>query len=280
MLTFRHLSRLLVALVLLTTAWTFTSRTSSGQADEPEAPADPIKDRLAEAKKNYRTKIDSIKNDVLAALDRKIVDGRKKKKGNKAIVDGLTAEKDAFEKDLNELPKSLNKSGELFAKRIRTARADLIRAYEQTIRDYTAAEKDALADGIKAEREQFLLKIAPTIPYRREQGGPVEQPGPNGPRRLWFDPKILISSAWDFTIIGETTQKGGFKILDRQIRLIDTDQPAGSATFDADGRLHLLFENHRKIPFGVAVVEKVANGQGRGVIDYTFGVFKFELARR
>ncbi len=207
------------------------------------------------------------------------MDGRKKK-GNTSIVASLTAEKNAFKEDLNELPKSLSKGRELFAKRIRIARADLIKAYEQAIHDYTAAEKDAQADGIKAEREQFLLKIAPTIPYRREQEGEVDQPGPNGPRRLWFDPNILISSEWNFTIIGETTQKGGFKIVDRQIRLIDTDQPAGSAAFDAEGRLHLLFENHRKIPFGVAIVEKVANGQGRGVIDYTFGVCRFELARR
>jgi hypothetical protein len=120
------------------------------------------------------------------------------------------------------------------------------------------------------------------VPYRREQGGSVEQPVPNGPapQRLLFDPNILISSVWNFRIIGETTQKGGFKIVDGQIRHIDTDQPAGYAEFYADGQLHMVFQNHRKIPSGDAVVVKVANGQGRGVLDYTLGVFRFELERR
>jgi hypothetical protein len=45
----------------------------------------------------------------------------------------------------------------------------------------------------------------------------------------------------------------------------------------ADGRLHLVFHNHRKTPSGEAVVTKIANGQGRGVLDYTLGVFRFEL---
>jgi hypothetical protein len=279
--TLRHLSRLLVVLVLFAPAWTFLGLPSRAQADEPVAPADPIKDRLEAAKEAYRTKIASLKKDVLDSLDTKIKAARKKK-DNKAIVDKLIAEKGDFEKDINNLPLSLSKSRELFAKRSRSARTDLVKAYGQAKRDYTGAGKDAQADAIKADREQFLLKTAVTVPYRREQGGPVEQPVSDGPapRRLRFDSNILISSAWDFTIIGETTQKGGFKIVDCQIRHRDNDQPAGFAEFCADGQLHLVFQNHRKIPSGEAVVEKVANGQGRGVIDYTFGVFRFELVRK
>ena len=279
--TLRQLSRLLVVLVLIAPAWTFLGLPSSGQADEPAAPADPIKDKLEAAKEAYRTKIASLKKDVFDSLDIRIKAARKKK-DNKAIVDNLTAEKGDFEKDMNNLPPSLGKKRELFVKRTRTARTDLIGAYGQAIRDYTGAGKDAQADAIKAEREQFLLKTAVTVPYRRAQGEPVEQPAPNGPalRRLGFDPNILISSAWDFTIIGQTTQKGGFKIVDCQIRHRDTDQPAGFAEFCADGQLHLVFQNHRKIPAGEAVVMKVANGQGRGVINYTLGEFRFELVRR
>ena len=268
-------------MILFALTSTLLGRPSSGQANEPAAPADPVKDRLETAKEAYRTKMTSLKKDVLDALDTKIKAARKKK-DNKAIVDKLTAEKDDFGKDINNLPPSLSKSRELIAKRISTARTELIGAYGQAIHAYTGAEKDAQADAIKAEREQFLLKIAVTMPYRREQRGPVEQPVSDGPapRRLLFDPNILISSAWDFTIMGETIQQGGFKIVDCQIRHIDTDQAAGYAEFYADGQLHLVFQNHRKIPSGEAVVTKVANGQGRGVLDYTLGVFRFELVRR
>jgi ABC-type transporter MlaC component len=281
MLTLRHRSRLLVVFVLFAPAGTFLGLPSSGRADEPVAPADPIKDTLETAKATYSKKIASLKKDVSDSLDTKIKAARKKK-DNTAIVDKLTAEKDIFGKDINILPPSLGKNRELFFKRTRTARTDLIRAYGQAIHDYTGGGKDAQADAIKAEREQFLLKTAVTVPYRRAQGEPVEQPATNGPapRRLLFDPNILISSAWDFTIIGETTQKGGFKIVDCQIRHIDTDQPAGYAEFYADGQLHLVFQNHRKIPSGEAVVLKVANGQGRGILDYTLGVFRFELVRK
>jgi ABC-type transporter MlaC component len=281
MLTLRRLSRLLVVLVLFAPASTSLRLPSSLQADEPAAPADPIEDRLETARETYRTKIASLKKDVLDSLDTKTKAARKKK-DNKAVVDKLTVEKDNFGKDINNLPASLSKSRELFAKRMRTARSDLMRAYGQAIHDYTGAGKDAQADSIKAEREQFLLKTAVTAPYRRQMENTVEQPISNipAPRRLLFDPNILVSSAWDFTIIGETTQKGGFKIVDCQIRLIDTDQPAGFAEFYADGQLHLVFQNHRKIPSGEAVVVKVANGQGRGILDYTFGVFRFELVRK
>jgi hypothetical protein len=279
--TLRDRSRLLVVLVLFAPAGTFLGLPSRGRADEPVAPADPIKDTLETAKATYRKKIASLQKDVSDSLDTKIKAARKKK-DNTAIVDKLTAEKDIFGKDINSLPPSLGKNRELFFKRTRTARTDLIRAYGQAIHDYTGAGKDAQAVAIKADREQFLLKTAVTVPYRREQGGPAEQPVSDGPapRRLRFDPNILISSAWDFTIIGETTQKGGFKIVDCQIRHRDNDQPAGFAEFCADGQLHLVFQNHRKIPSGEAVVEKVANGQGRGILDYTFGVFRFELVRK
>jgi hypothetical protein len=86
--TLRHLSRLLVVLVLFAPAWTFLGLPSRAQADEPVAPADPIKDRLEAAKEAYRTKIASLKKDVLDSLDTKIKAARKKK-DNKAIVDKL-----------------------------------------------------------------------------------------------------------------------------------------------------------------------------------------------
>ncbi len=245
------------------------------QADKPGAPADPIKDKLEKAKEAYRTSIDSLKKEVLDVLETKIAEARKAK-NNKAKVEMLASQRADFEKDVSNLPPSRSKSRECFVKRLRSARVELLKAYGQAIRDYTRAKKDAQADAVKAEQEKFVLKITPRVAYRREPEVPGEQPVP---RPLLFDPNILISSAWKFTIIGQTTQKGGFKIVDCQIRHGDTDQPCGVAAFGADGHLHLVFENHRRIPSGEAAVWKVANGQGRGVIDCNFDRWRFELVR-
>jgi hypothetical protein len=69
MLTLRHLSRRLVFLVLVAPTWLLLGRPPSGQADEPAA-ADPIKDRLETAEEAYRTKMTSLKKDVLDSLDK------------------------------------------------------------------------------------------------------------------------------------------------------------------------------------------------------------------
>ena len=197
MCTRRHHLRVLVALVVITTAWTFTGRTSSGQADEPGAAcrSHQGQTRKGQGDLSNEDRLNQ-EEEVLATLDKKIMDGRKKK-GNKAIVDRLTAEKDDFEKDLNKVPPSLEKRGQAFFKKIRNAHEELAKAYERAIRDYTGAGKDAQADAIKSEQEAFRLKNATTIPYRREQEGPVEQPVRNVPvpRPLLFDPSILISSS-------------------------------------------------------------------------------------
>jgi hypothetical protein len=57
MLTCRRLSRLLVTLVLFAPASTSLGLPSSLRADEPAAPADPIKDRLETARETYQSKI-------------------------------------------------------------------------------------------------------------------------------------------------------------------------------------------------------------------------------
>ncbi len=92
-----------------------------GQADQPEAASDPIQAELDRSKDAYQSKIDAIKKDVKAAVDVKISAGRKKKE-NAAIVEKLTAEKDAFEKNVNDIPPSLGKSRATIARRISGAR--------------------------------------------------------------------------------------------------------------------------------------------------------------
>src|SRR5262249_42376807 len=110
----------------------------------------------------------------------------------------------------------------------------------------------------------------------------VEQPPPNVPipPQMKIDPKLLVFSAWDFTIPGPSARKGAFKIVDGEIRHIDNDSSAGVAAVDGAGQLHLIFQGHRKIPAGTAVAGKVGLGQWRGVIDDGFGVWKLELSRR
>lgn len=279
MLTPRNRSRLALIMIALATAAALPGPRLHAQAARPAAPADPIEEKLDKARADHRTKINAIRKDVVASLDRKIADARKQ--GNKPAVDRLDAEKTQFTDDESNIPPSLAKRGPVVFKQIRNAHLALDKAYQRAISDYTRAGKDAQADAIKTEREAFRLKYAAITRYRREPEDQIEQPLPNVPvqRPLLFDQKILIASAWNFTMIGQTTQKGGFKIVDGQIRHTDNDTPAGFAEFDDAGRLHLIFQNHRRIPAGEALVAKVANGQGRGFIDCNFDRWRFELVR-
>jgi hypothetical protein len=70
MLTLRHPSRRLVFLVLVAPTWLLLGRPPSGQADESAAAADQIKARLETAEEAYRTKMTSLKKDVLDSLDK------------------------------------------------------------------------------------------------------------------------------------------------------------------------------------------------------------------
>jgi hypothetical protein len=198
-------------------------------------------------------------------------------------VDGLVAQKDDFEKDSNKLPPSLGKNGASFAKRIKAARADLDKAYGQAIRDYTTAGKDAQASAIKSEREEFRSKTAANLPYRRETDGPIDPSDTTVPvpPHLRIDPNLLVSSSWSFTRrLGPLNISGAFKIVDGVIYHVDADHPVGAAALDASGRLHLNFQNHRKIPAGEAVVEKAANGEWRGILNFNGDAWRFELSRR
>jgi hypothetical protein len=254
---------------------------SRARSDEPPAPADAIKRALEKAKRDYSSKIDSLKKEVLQSIDNKIAAARKKKR-ERTKVPSLTAQKEAFERDPSRLPAALGGDWELFAKRMRNARIALAGAYAQAINAYTENAKDAEAGTVKAELQEFLQKTAGNVAYQRPQPADVPQlPPQQVPPGLRLDPKILINSQWNFTRrLGVINQSGAFKIIDGVIYHLDADFPIGVAAIVGPGQIHLSFQGHRKIAEGEAVVGKIVPGEFRGTLNFMGDTWGFSMSRR
>ncbi|MGO9914678.1 MAG: hypothetical protein ACLQIB_08190 [Isosphaeraceae bacterium] len=269
-----------LAVAALAMACLFGGQVARGQSNEPVAAADPIKADLDRSKDAFQAKIDTIKKDVAAALDAKIAAGRKKK-GNTEIVEQLTAEKSAFEENVNRIPPSLGKTRAMIAKRIKNARNDLANAYKRAIRAATGVGNDAQANGLKSELEKLIATAAPLVAYERAPEQPPADAAATAPA-LKLDPKILVDSRWNFIIrrFGVLNQPGAFKIANGVIYHLDARNPVGEASIDAMGQIHLSFVGHRKITVGEAVVRKVANGKFQGVLNLAGDEWGFEMNRR
>ena len=75
---------------------------------------------------------------------------------------------------------------------------------------------------------------------------------------------VLESSSWNVERkTGGTPQKGAFRIEDGLIYHLDQDHPVGEAAIDAQGRLLLFFQGHRKFN-GRAIVAKSSQACGKG----------------
>jgi hypothetical protein len=280
MVTYWKRMPMMTRLVFIAAAWFLGGVDGVSCGDDRPGKSDSVKAELEKARAIYRAKIAQIKTEVVLSLDRKIAVGRKKK-NNSAIVATLTAEKKEFENDVNRLPPSLGKDRAILAKRANRARGELDAAYTRAVTAYTEAAQDPQAVAIKAEQAEFRSQTAAATSYQRTQVI-VEQPVPMpaAPRPV-MNPGILVHSEWNFTRRGGgVNQSGAFKILDGVIYHLDADHPIGVAALDAPGQLHLIFEGHRKIAAGEAVVQKVANGEWRGELIFLGGAWGFSMSRR
>jgi hypothetical protein len=267
-------------LVSIATACTLMVVDARAYFDEKSATVEAIKADLEKAKETYRAKIAQIKVEVILSVGAKIAAGRKMK-GNRAIVERLTAEKHDFDKDVNRIPPSLGKDKILFAKRKLHALVALDTAYTRAVKACTEAAQDPQAVALKAEQAEFRSDNAAATSFQRTPQDIVEQQVPASmPRPLMIYPGVLVHSEWNFTRRGVINQSGAFKILDGVIYHLGADNPIGQAALDPAGRLHLSFLGHRKIAEGEAVVEKVANGEFRGVLVFLGDQWGFSMSRR
>ena len=280
MLTYPNLMRLLSLSVFVAAAWFHGGAGIAHRGDDQPGQADAVKAELEKSKQAYRAKIAQIKAEVILSLDRKIAAGRKKK-GNRAIVEKLMAEKKDFDKNVNRLPTSLGKDRDLFAKRKLHAWVELDAAYTRYINAYTEAAQDKKAGELKAEQAEFRSEIAAATTFQRTPVIVEQQVPAAVPRPLMIGPGILVHSEWNFTWRGGgLNQSGALKILDGTIYHVGLDHPVGQAAVDAAGRLHLSFLGHKKIAEGEAVVWKVANGEFRGWLVFNGAEWGFSMSRR
>lgn len=131
---------------LLFAVGVFALLDSTGAADN-----DPVKEKLDKAKSAYDQQLDKLRAGVLKSLaDR---EGTARKMSNKALVDQIKAERDAFEAR-GELPKSVPTANYLRdAKQARTA---LELAYTVAIKEYVKTRKDD--EAATAEKDLTALK--------------------------------------------------------------------------------------------------------------------------
>jgi hypothetical protein len=279
MLTFPKLMRLMNISVFMVAACILGGVDARGRGEDQPGQADPVQAELEKSKEIYRAKIAQIKKEVLLSFDRKIAAGRKKK-NNSAIVEKLSAEKENFEKDVNGLPPSLGNDRILFEKRRSHARFERDAAYTRAVKAYTEAAQDPKAVALKAEQAEFRLENSAATPFQRTPVVVEQQVPAAMPRPLMIGPAILVHSEWNFTRRGVINQSGAFKIVDGVIYHLNADNPIGQASIDAAGQLHLSFLGHRKIAQGEAVVQKVANGEFRGWLDFLGDQWSFSMSRR
>jgi hypothetical protein len=241
---------------------------------------DPIGAQLDRAKKAFKTSVAGLKATVSDKMDRKVSFARSKK-GSKAIIDRLMAEKDEFDAELDAVPPSLGKDRKLIMNQLSEARVKLDKSYKVAIDAYTAKAADAEANALAAERKQFQAENHMTANDVRPPIMPQQQPAPNV-APMMFDPAILVNSSWKFTrrLEGKAPQSGAFQILDGCIYHVDAPNQVGQAVIGPAGQLILEFQGHRKIALGEAVVWKTAKGEGRGVLLFVGDEWTLEISRR
>ena len=156
------------------------------------------------------------------------------------------------------------------------------KAYLLAIRESTACGADAQAGELSAKLVAMRKEIAPIVPYQSAREAENDRPKvANAKAQPPIDPTILVESRWNFTRRADgINQSGAFKIVDSIIYHLDTSNPVGLAEVDPAGRIHLVFNGHRKIAEGEALVSRVAPGQFRGSLIFLGGEHKFELSRR
>ena len=116
--------------------------------------AEPIKEKLFQAKKAYDADVQKFRKAITDTLDKREDDARKA--GNKKVVDQVKVERAAFEKS-GELPTGIPTA-------IRdagiAARAKLDKTYVTAVKDCLRMKLDEAADAIDKEHQEFRLAAA------------------------------------------------------------------------------------------------------------------------
>jgi hypothetical protein len=116
---------------------------------------DPVTEKLTKAKEAYTAAEDKFHKAVLDRLQTALE--RATKDGKKALVDQISAERDAFENN-GTLPKSF-KSNDLVGQRTRD-RLELLAAYNRAVTEFTKKRMRSEADAAEREMIEFKARIA------------------------------------------------------------------------------------------------------------------------
>jgi hypothetical protein len=125
-------------------AWTYFARA---------ADVDPIRDRLEKAKATYESRLEILRKDVLADLDKS--ENQARQIPDKKRIDEIKAQSAAFQ-STGQLPTPLNPQ---LQSRIRGTRSALEKEYVAARDAYLKAKQDDKADAMEKELQQFRKGI-------------------------------------------------------------------------------------------------------------------------
>src|SRR6185503_3006360 len=117
------------------------------------ADVDPIRERLEKAKATYESRLEALRKDVLAVLDKS--ENQARQVPDKKRIDEIKAQRTAFQ-STGQLPSPM--SPQLQA-RIRGARSALEKEYLAVRDAYLKAKQDDRADAVEKELQQFRKGI-------------------------------------------------------------------------------------------------------------------------
>lgn len=131
---------------------------------------DPIREKLDQAKAKYKNEAQGILEEIRNRLNERLRQARQQ--GNKAQVDDLKADIDAFE--LEGKPPKLVSTAEA-GRRLKRLQTELVKAYRDAIREYTKKSEDGKADDLEKELADFVnpkpQQKSSTQPKKQNAGG-------------------------------------------------------------------------------------------------------------
>lgn len=116
------------------------------------AQSDPIEESLIQAKKQFDSALEKVRESVLEALDKKY--NTLMKNGDLKGLEAVQAEMDVF-KETGKWPQSIPTKG--FDSQVTLARKRMEKAFEESKTQYTKAGKLELAKAVQKELEEFKL---------------------------------------------------------------------------------------------------------------------------
>lgn len=202
--------------------------------------AGSINERLDAARTEYANESERLRMELLASLEAK--ENAARKVGNKALVDRIKQEREAFELS-DELPTVVSSSG--YKRGLVTARSKLITVLKAGLKESLKAKQDAEADGLQSELDELQAEQPEPTPAKNAKAGKEPTVVAAWAHEVVIDGKVNSRITYQMYSNGRINAPDGRATWRRQgllliLRIPDQDAPGGAwvdvCKLAADGR--------------------------------------------